>query len=124
MILTGDLNQQRQVDYSDQEWKTVLAPNMKARGVCEDDGVDALLRAQNFYCSWDHYPSKTVRRNWTTPFPPSTHWSGTVVDYAYGRNVDPEMIFISPVGWSDHRMTVVDWTWNNNERSNEKQVER
>jgi hypothetical protein len=108
IILAGDLNQQRQMDYPREEWESVIAPNMKYREVCLDDGVDSLLQAEGFSCAWDKNAaaaaagqdkasSPTTIKNWTTEHPPSTHWSNAV--------------FISPAGWSDHRMTVVDWTW-------------
>ena len=41
--------------------------------------------------------------------PPATHWTGTIVDYAYGRNLTAEGVYISPAYWSDHRMIVTDW---------------
>lgn len=108
IILSGDLNQQRQKDYSEQEWNGAIAPNMQRRAACLDDGVDKILQSEGFVCAWDTKPTTT---NWTTEHPPSTHWSGTVVDYSYGRNVEANSIYISPAMWSDHRMTVVDWTW-------------
>lgn len=107
IILSGDFNQQRQKDYSEQEWNGAIAPNMKRRKTCFDDGVDKLLQSEGFVCAWDTKPTST---NWTTEHPPSTHWSGTIVDYSYGRNVEANSIYISPAGYSDHRMTVVDWT--------------
>lgn len=108
IILAGDLNQQRQIDYPHEEWESAIAPSMVRRQVCLDDGVDTLLQKEGFLCAWENGSPTT---NWTTQHPPSTHWSGTVVDYSYGRNVAVNAVFISPVGWSDHRMTVVDWTW-------------
>lgn len=108
IILAGDLNQQRQKDYSEQEWNGAIAPNMMRRKTCFDDGVDKLLQSEGFMCAWDTKPTNT---NWTTEHPPSTHWSGTIVDYSYGRNVAANSIYISPAKWSDHRMTLVDWTW-------------
>ena len=108
IILAGDLNQQRQRDYSEEEWNGAIVHNMERRKTCFDDGVDKLLQSKGFVCAWDTKPSTT---NWTTEHPPSTHWSGTIVDYSYGRNVEANSIYISPTKWSDHRMTVVDWTW-------------
>jgi len=108
VILAGDLNQQRQCDYAPEEWDSAIAPNMVKRNTCFDDGVDKLLQNEGFRCAWDTSPAKT---NWTTVHPPSTHWSGTIVDYSYGRNLRANAVFISPAGWSDHRMTVVDWDW-------------
>mmetsp|Transcript_132318 Transcript_132318/g.382537 ORF Transcript_132318/g.382537 Transcript_132318/m.382537 type:complete len:324 (-) Transcript_132318:93-1064(-) len=108
IILAGDLNQQRQKDYPPEEWQSVIAPSMAVRKTCCDDGVDSVLQSKGFCCAWD---DEDVVKNWSTEYPPSTHWSGTVVDYSYGRNVAARKVFISPAGWSDHRMTVVDWSW-------------
>lgn len=110
MILVGDLNQQRRVDYTPLEWNMALVPNMKSRGVCDDDGVDEMLQRNGFVCAWDDKTTDCTK-NWTTTYPPSTHWSGTTVDYAYGRSMHATRVFVSPTGWSDHRMTVVDWKW-------------
>ena len=51
-----------------------------------------------------------VNVNWDTAYPPATHWSGTIVDYSYGLN-NHHYVSIGPDNWSDHRLTVVDWTW-------------
>jgi len=74
----------------------------------------------------------TVRCNWNPHQPPpSTHWSGTTIDYTYyysndndndndnNANTDdsvattsiaPHGVYVGPAGFSDHRMTVTDWT--------------
>jgi hypothetical protein len=117
MILVGDLNQQRQEDYAPDEWN-IICEGMNDRRACLDDGVDQLLRDEDFTCAWETVnttdPTNTTNTtmcNWKTLHPPSTHWSGTIVDYSYGRNVIAEGVSISPAGWSDHRMTVCDWKW-------------
>ena len=119
VILVGDMNQQRSQDYTPDEWQRICL-GMIYRNSCQDDGVAKLLRNQGFQCSWDttlpNYSCSTkkkkiIRTNWDTTHPPATHWSGTIVDYPYGYNVSPLTISISPVGWSDHRMTVCDWIW-------------
>jgi hypothetical protein len=86
-----------------------------------------LLMDQGFVCAWNnngdgnnskkHYDdaemvkaTSTVVTNWETSHPPAMHWSGTIVDYSYGRNILAVAVSISPAGWSDHRMTVCDWT--------------
>ena len=132
--LLGDLNQQRSKDYSSEEWARIKG-GMKYRNATEDDGVANILMNRGFLCCWDTtLPPKecdmddeamsnaakeekrrrkgsTVNVNWDTAFPPATHWSGTIVDYSYGVNISPLYVSIGPDNWSDHRLTVVDWTW-------------
>jgi len=135
IVLAGDLNQQRSHDYAqDGEWRKICS-GMDFRHSCHDDGVANVLTDQGFTCAWDStlpcYKSTLSRSiltnndsaennegtttivttNWETSHPPATHWSGTIVDYSYGCNVSPVAVSISPCGWSDHRMTVCDWTW-------------
>ena len=107
-LLVGDLNQQREHDYTSDEWEQIRS-GMEHRRSCEDDGVAKLLMDQGFVCAWDSAPPP--KTNWETSRPPATHWSGTIVDYSYGCNISPITMSISPAGWSDHRMTVCDWNW-------------
>jgi len=103
-ILLGDFNQQRQNDYTDSEWQHI-SQSMERRNALEDDGVSTILHTMGFRSSWDD----TVKTNWITTKPPSTHWSGTIVDYSYGKNIIPLQVSIGPEGCSDHRLTVCDW---------------
>jgi endonuclease/exonuclease/phosphatase family metal-dependent hydrolase len=108
IIILGDFNQQRRQDYSEAEWK-LISDSMELRETCQDDGVATLLKEADFTCAWDGLSASEC--NWETRKPPSTHWSGTIVDYSYGRHVEAEGVSISPAGWSDHRMQVCDWKW-------------
>lgn len=110
IVLVGDLNQQRENDYAPEEWELIRS-GMETRGSCQDDGVAQLLSDQGFVCAWDSKAPHPPKTNWETAHPPATHWSGTIVDYSYGRNVSPLNVSVGPDGWSDHRMTVCDWTW-------------
>mmetsp|Transcript_101189 Transcript_101189/g.151574 ORF Transcript_101189/g.151574 Transcript_101189/m.151574 type:complete len:341 (-) Transcript_101189:39-1061(-) len=117
-VLMGDFNQQRQEDYENSEWKQI-AESMENRGVVEDDGVSTMLHKTQFGCAWDLLSSSSLAQNstnWETSRPPSTHWTGSIVDYSYGRNVSALAASISPAGWSDHRMTVCDWIWETNKK--------
>ena len=51
--------------------------------------------------------------------PPSTHWTGTIVDYSYGKGKDLAVsaLYVSPCGLSDHRLLVTDWKWSAKESS-------
>mmetsp|Transcript_2163 Transcript_2163/g.3114 ORF Transcript_2163/g.3114 Transcript_2163/m.3114 type:complete len:324 (-) Transcript_2163:70-1041(-) len=113
-VLVGDLNQQRPHDYAPHEWRRIRS-GMVYRRSCQDDGVSKLLTDQGFVCAWDYNDNSkeatTTRTNWETPHPPSTHWSGTIVDYSYGRNITAVAVSIDSVACSDHRMTVCDWSW-------------
>jgi endonuclease/exonuclease/phosphatase family metal-dependent hydrolase len=125
IIIMGDFNQQRQQDYTPQEWE-LIEKSMDRRKACHNDGVAALLEKHNFCCVFDQLPNLEshhdhhhhnnniqFRRccNWEIPsLPPSTHWSGTTIDYSYSRNIPIHGVYISPAGYSDHRMTVCDWT--------------
>lgn len=108
VVLVGDLNQQRSQDYASDEWGRICL-GMEDRNSCQDDGVAKMLTDQGFVCAWDETP--LPQTNWETPHPPATHWSSTIVDYSYGCNASPLTLSISPVGWSDHRLTVCDWAW-------------
>jgi len=68
--------------------------------------------------------TSTVRCNWNKHQPPpSTHWSGTTIDYTYyysnndkantsttTTTIAPHGVYVGSAGFSDHRMTVTDWT--------------
>lgn len=83
----------------------------------------------------DENDTVEVKCNWNwnkKQPPPSTHWSGTTIDYTYYYNANenasyknknnttttttttiaPHGVYVSPVGFSDHRMTVTDWNVN------------
>ena len=109
IVLVGDLNQQRERDYSPEEWERILA-GMEHRRSCVDDGVYNMLSDHGFVCVWDQRTS-SLTTNWEGNLPPATHWSGTIVDYSYGYNVDPVAVSIGADSSSDHRMTVCDWSW-------------
>lgn len=112
VILAGDFNQQRKRDYTKQEWQRIAA-SMYKRKACPDDSVGTLLESQSFRCVFDQLGQQQQHRatfNWeTSSLPPSTHWSGTTIDYTYTRHLDVQGVYISPAGYSDHRMTVCDW---------------
>lgn len=130
IILAGDFNQQRPNDYRPDEW-TKIASSKELRdeaSVC--DGVDELLHQHGFACVYDDDDHKnnnnndkhkqrtittTNNMNWSGPLPPATHWSGTVVDYAYSRggpNFRNVGTYVSPSALSDHRLVITDWTMN------------
>ena len=81
--------------------------------------ADALLQQAGFACVWDNNNNNNTdalcTRNWPANAPPpATHWSGTVIDYAYYR---PDKLrnvgtFVSPAACSDHRLIVTDWALN------------
>jgi hypothetical protein len=84
--------------------------------VCHDDGVAALLQNHNFQCVFDQLQQVLGDDQQSSSFsattfalPPSTHWSGTTIDYSYSRNIPVHGVYVSPAGYSDHRMTVCDW---------------
>jgi hypothetical protein len=106
-LIVGDLNQQRKADYLLHEWQLIRDNKERRRRETLDDGVDTLLQKDHgFVCGWD----VAVRRNWTDGQPPpSTHWSGTVIDYVYARHLTAHGVYVSPSGLSDHRLCVSDW---------------
>jgi hypothetical protein len=114
-LVLGDFNQQRQVDYTESEWNAICANKKFRGGSPEDDGVAGLLRNAGFSSIWDKQFAHEATCNWRNQDhpPPSTHWTGTIVDYAYGRGqgLKPTQILVSSSSLSDHRMIVVDWTW-------------
>jgi endonuclease/exonuclease/phosphatase family metal-dependent hydrolase len=115
VIILGDFNQPREKDYSCEEW-TMISEGLLYRGERLDDGVSSLLEAHGFRCVYDAINSEHpqgVKTNWQTHHPPATHWSGTIIDFAYYHgDIQPESVSIGPGGgFSDHRMVVVDWKW-------------
>mmetsp|Transcript_36478 Transcript_36478/g.88401 ORF Transcript_36478/g.88401 Transcript_36478/m.88401 type:complete len:316 (+) Transcript_36478:62-1009(+) len=113
VILMGDLNEQRPQDYNLDEWKFILESKEK-RGIDPAlDQLSSILQTQGYLCAWN-FPQLLVsaaNRNWETSHPPATHWTGSIIDYSYGKLIEAIRVSISPVGWSDHRMTVCDWTY-------------
>ena len=107
VVLVADLNQQRENDYRPDEWERIRS-GMLYRRSSQDDGVAKMLADRGFVCAWDSTPPPDT--NWETSHAPATHWSGTIVDYSYGCNVSPLAVSIGCAGWSDHRMTVCDWS--------------
>ncbi|VEU40943.1 unnamed protein product [Pseudo-nitzschia multistriata] len=140
VLVMGDFNQQRSGDYTGPEWNRI-AGSAGLRKVPLDDGVAGLLEGKGFRCVLDAVRAgsgegEAVRCNWDPHQPPpSTHWSGTTIDYTYYRcpagnsggnsdddsdaegsepegrtTVHPHGVYVGPAGFSDHRMTVTDWT--------------
>jgi len=131
ILIAGDFNQQRSRDYTCSEWKRVVG-SAGLRNVPLDDGVASILEKHGFRCILDdvrQQGSETqakVTCNWDqTQPPPSTHWSGTTIDYTYYCNpsvvppaadqsfstvIAPQGVYVGPSGFSDHRPTVTDWT--------------
>jgi len=108
VLIVGDLNQQRSVDYTTEEWK-VICDNKSQRSSLQSDGVSTLLTSAGFTCCYDQVNANTAC-NWRPGVsPPPTHWSSTVIDYAYSRKVKLVGIHILPYNLSDHRMVVSDW---------------
>jgi endonuclease/exonuclease/phosphatase family metal-dependent hydrolase len=113
-MIIGDFNQQRQQDYASDEW-TAICANKERRGSPENDGNAEQLQNAGFICTLDAADASTTR-NWDASKhpPPATHWSGTIVDYTYFRSplsLQVSGIFVSPCGFSDHRLIVTDWRW-------------
>ena len=107
ILVAGDFNQQRQKDYSAQEWEAICA-NKARRGSPAEDGVARLLQESDFICMWDEWKQS----NWDTPYPPATHWSGTIIDYTYARHLEVDGVYVAPSSLSDHRLIVCDWNLN------------
>merc|ERR1711937_417602 len=89
VIVTGDFNQQRRRDYYPSEWNRI-AESASRRRVPTDDGVSSTLDDNNFRCVLDAVKGSStstdeeVQCNWDKASPPpSTHWSGTTIDYTY-----------------------------------------
>jgi len=108
VIVAGDFNQQRQMDYTEAEWAAICA-NKESRYSPKDDGVAAALNQAGFTCTLDS--SSLQLQNWDKKDPPpSTHWTGTIVDYSYSRNLDAYSVYVSPSDLSDHRLIITDWS--------------
>eukprot|EP00562_Extubocellulus_spinifer_P018601 CAMPEP_0178588424 /NCGR_PEP_ID=MMETSP0697-20121206/27025_1 /TAXON_ID=265572 /ORGANISM="Extubocellulus spinifer, Strain CCMP396" /LENGTH=429 /DNA_ID=CAMNT_0020224771 /DNA_START=98 /DNA_END=1387 /DNA_ORIENTATION=+ len=117
VLIVGDFNQQRACDYTPDEWR-IIGRNLERREAPRTDGVSDLLQSEGFRCCYDTERERgrrgnnaaVVRTNWREGDPPpSTHWSSTVIDYAYGRNIDVVGIYVLPRNLSDHRMVITDW---------------
>lgn len=104
-LIVGDFNQQRRADYSPEDWDRICCSNAE-RGQPEDDGVNARLQEVGFECCLDN---ESCGHNWTTRHPTLTHWSCTVVDYAYSRGMTARGTYILSTPFSDHLPVVTDW---------------
>ena len=131
VLIVGDFNQQREDDYTPEEWQRILAS--KERRSARDSPVDlfGLFEEHGFVCVWDRDDDGDVDHedDDVTPAdkstsdsnprkccwikgqpPPATHWSGTIIDYKYSsRRLRNRGTFVSPSGLSDHRLIVTDW---------------
>jgi endonuclease/exonuclease/phosphatase (EEP) superfamily protein YafD len=109
VLIAGDFNQQRQQDYTMEEWQRICA-NKARRDSPETDNVAETLAQAGYTCNLDASLITTAARNCPlTDPPPSTHWTGTIVDHTYFRNLELLGVYVSPSDWSDHRLTVCDW---------------
>jgi len=119
VVISGDFNQQRECDYSTNEWKWICE-NKATRRSPQNDGVSGLLKKHGFKCNFDGVED-LVDCNWNREDPPpATHWTSTVIDYAYsrGRTLNLKKLFVSPSNLSDHRLVVCDWGCNEESSAN------
>jgi endonuclease/exonuclease/phosphatase family metal-dependent hydrolase len=109
IMIIGDFNQQRAEDYTAQEWQQICGSKQRRQSPL-DDGVSSMLKETGFQCVFDSV--LPIRKNWpnNTP-PPSTHWSGTLIDYTYFRGPGLRLngVYVSSCSLSDHRMVLCDW---------------
>ncbi len=85
LMIIGDFNQQRERDYTAEEWRQIRASKHRRRSPL-DDGVPTILFWAGFRRAFDSIPR--IGRSWLCDDPlPSTHWSRTVVDYTYFRGL-------------------------------------
>lgn len=111
VVVAADWNQQRPGDYLAEEW-TLIVANKAARHEPPVDGVDELLRRRGFRCCIDDTDGAVRQQNWPRGAPPPpTHWTSTVVDYAYctGGGVRAAAVYVVPSTVSDHLPVVIDW---------------
>lgn len=109
VIVCGDLNQQRQRDLHPDDWTSLCKSKARRGEKPFEDGVDAALRAAGFSCCYD---TVDAARNWPVGVvgPPPTHWTSTVIDYAYSRGgIECVGVYVSPSNLSDHRPVITDW---------------
>ena len=106
-LLVADFNQQRQADYTAEEWGWIMPFKIDV-GEPASDGVDELLSRAGFRCAYDE---AGAARNWPSDAPPApTHWSGTSIDRAYARGgLRCAGVFVHPAGFSDHHAVTSDW---------------
>jgi len=112
-LISGDFNQQRACDYSTNEWKWICE-NKATRRSPQNDGVSELFNKHGFKCNFDGVED-LVDCNWNREDPPpATHWTSTVIDFAYSRGPTLKLkkLFVSPSNLSDHRLVVCDWGCN------------
>eukprot|EP00747_Dinoflagellata_sp_TGD_P170786 gnl/TRDRNA2_/TRDRNA2_203232_c0_seq1.p1 gnl/TRDRNA2_/TRDRNA2_203232_c0~~gnl/TRDRNA2_/TRDRNA2_203232_c0_seq1.p1 ORF type:complete len:338 (-),score=50.80 gnl/TRDRNA2_/TRDRNA2_203232_c0_seq1:190-1155(-) len=106
VLVVADFNQQRKRDYAPDEW-AMISECMCNRGEPEDDHVCSKLEQAGFKCCLD---STSARRNWPlSAYPPPTHWTGTIVDYAFSRCLEADGMYVIQTHFSDHFPLVTDW---------------
>lgn len=109
-VLLADFNQPLQRHYDEDEWKVVLAGlNHPAVAQPAADGVDELLRANGFHCSYEL--AKANNNFGGRPCPVMTHWTGTTIDFAYVHAPESTAVngaYVHYSELSDHAPVVVD----------------
>ena len=110
-VVLADFNSPVRTHYDDEEWR-VVSEGLNSPHVRQplDDGVSTLMLSKGFRCAYG-LSQRSGRNNFFgRPAPPFTHWTGTVVDFAYVRGdgwaVDGAYVHRTPL--SDHLPVIVD----------------
>eukprot|EP00037_Helgoeca_nana_P017691 m.167468 g.167468 ORF g.167468 m.167468 type:complete len:400 (-) comp24102_c0_seq9:349-1548(-) len=109
VLIAGDFNEQRQVDYDPQDWADICSGKLRRGENRSKVGqVAQSLTAAGFRCCFDDADGP---KNWDPRGPPPpTHWSSTVIDFAYTRGGFCDAgVYVSDSNLSDHRPVVTDW---------------
>lgn len=109
ILIAGDFNEQRAADYVPADWAQICSGKAKrGENRIREGDVAGLLTAERFVCCYDDLDGP---RNWPTGDPPPpTHWSSTVIDFAYTRGaVRGVGVYVSASNLSDHRPVITDW---------------
>ncbi len=124
VVIASDFNQARARDKTAEDW-SVVSRGLNGIGEPTDDGVCDLLTQAGFVCSYDIDNLTTNYRSEMCPAAPiSTHWTSTVLDFAYlwARStfgdetvaaaqsvaVDIAAIYVIPSSISDHLPIISD----------------
>lgn len=105
VLVAADFNQQRLPDYPAEE-RHAIRLSMEQRDQPEDDGACKALNDAGLVCCYD---MSAARHNWEGVYPPPTHWTSTIVDYAYGRDAEACGVYVGYSSLSDHQPVVTDW---------------
>eukprot|EP00040_Diaphanoeca_grandis_P016646 m.86188 g.86188 ORF g.86188 m.86188 type:complete len:329 (+) comp25940_c1_seq1:245-1231(+) len=111
VVVAADFNEQRPQHYADEERDLINASKKRRNSTTLEDLVGKTFENEGFVCSFD---ATGAKHNWQQPEgvsrPPMTHWTGTAIDYSYGKGITCDGVYVDHSSHaSDHTPVITDW---------------